>query len=130
MRVVPASTAVLLLLPLAAYALLRRRTKRRSKISQHEEHVLVIGAGSGVGRAIAVRYAVRGTRVCLVSRGEASLLEAYKEVVSEAEFALPKLKKGVSERVLCVTADFSNAEDMVRVREFLRNSEHTPQCEA
>ena len=92
--------------------------------------MLVIGAGSGVGRAIAIKYAVRGARVCLVSRGEASLLEAHKEAISEAEFAQPKLRKGVSERVLCVTADFSNAEDMVRVREFLRNSEHTIQCEA
>lgn len=130
MRAISTTTALLLLLPLAAYALIQNRHRRRrrvrtAKLRPRGEHVLILGAGSGVGRALAVRYAERGAWVCLVSRGGAALQEAREEVVSAARrMGLVHRDGSPEDRVLSVEADFSSAEDMVRVRDFLGKGEH------
>lgn len=116
-------TSFLFLLPLAAYAFLsrrRRRTARTRKLRPYEEHVLVLGASSGVGRAIAVRYASRGAHVCLVSRGGSGLEQALEEAKRAASTSRPLVPgTNMGDRVACFEADFSNAEDMVRAREYL-----------
>ncbi|MGA9598685.1 MAG: SDR family NAD(P)-dependent oxidoreductase, partial [Methylocystis sp.] len=40
------------------------------------KHVLITGASSGIGRALAVRYAQEGARLELFGRNEARLREA------------------------------------------------------
>jgi NADPH:quinone reductase-like Zn-dependent oxidoreductase len=74
---------------------------RPSKVPHLSERVLVLGATSGIGRAIALQYAERGARVCMVGRRQVKL----DEVMSEC-----------GDRCLAVRGDFSNVEDMVRVR--------------
>ncbi|KAI1397898.1 NAD(P)-binding protein [Hypoxylon fuscum] len=81
----------------------RTRTPRRySSVRPNEERVLIIGASSGLGRAVAKQYATRGARLCIVAR--------------RAE-QLSALAKDCGEKCIWVVADFSKAEDMVRVRE-------------
>ncbi|KAI0844256.1 NAD(P)-binding protein [Daldinia vernicosa] len=75
---------------------------RQSSICPTEERVLIIGASSGLGRAVAKQYAVRGARVCLVARREEPL---------------SKLAQECGEKCFWVVADFSDVQDMVRVRE-------------
>ncbi|KAI8959386.1 NAD(P)-binding protein [Daldinia sp. FL1419] len=75
---------------------------RQSKICPTKERVMVIGASSGLGCAIAKRYAARGARVCLVARREEQL---------------SKLAQECGEKCFWVVADFSNVQDMVRLRE-------------
>jgi len=67
---------------------------------------VIIGATSGIGRAIAKEYALRGAKVCVVGR-RANLL---KEVEGE-------LKQLPTPSVLAIEGDFTHAEDMVRVRQ-------------
>ncbi|KAK6956065.1 hypothetical protein Daesc_001335 [Daldinia eschscholtzii] len=75
---------------------------RQSRIRPTEERVLIIGASSGLGCAVAKRYAARGARLCLVARREEQLSNLAREC---------------GEKCFWVVADFSNVEDMVRVRE-------------
>lgn len=90
---------------------LLRKPKRPSKIPKHTERVLILGATSGIGREIAHQYAKRGARICIVGRRE-NLID---EVVSECQGILDQ----VGMRCLGVRADFSNVEEMVRVRGFV-----------
>ncbi|KAF6829538.1 short-chain dehydrogenase reductase sdr [Colletotrichum musicola] len=95
-------------LALAALALLlaqqklasqsRRRDKR---LAHSEERVLVIGASSGVGRAVAKRYAARGARVCVVARREADIRTLADEC---------------GDRCIWHVADFCNVDDLVALR--------------
>ena len=84
---------------------LRSRASRRSrKVTPTDERVLILGASSGVGHAIAKKYAARGARVCVVAR--------RAEQVSA-------LAQECGDKCIGQAADFSKAEDMVRVREVL-----------
>jgi NADPH:quinone reductase-like Zn-dependent oxidoreductase len=93
-----------------------RRMQRASKLPPAYERVLVIGASSGIGRAVAHLYASRGARVCVVARREAELQNVMEECRASS------IKGGHSEfqaggrRIIGVTADFTNVDDMVRVR--------------
>ncbi|KAL7621739.1 hypothetical protein AAE478_009066 [Parahypoxylon ruwenzoriense] len=78
--------------------------RRQASISPTEERVLILGASSGLGRAVAKRYAARGARVCAVARRTEPLLQLAREC-------------GV--RCIWMTADFSNVGDMVRLRDML-----------
>lgn len=97
----------------AAFRLIPRAPPRHKQISPEDEHVLIIGASSGVGKELAKMYAKRGSRVCLVSRNEEQLKEAEKECLKEAMVG----------KVFSVVADFSDVEDMVRVRDTIHQSE-------
>ncbi|ORY70514.1 short chain dehydrogenase [Pseudomassariella vexata] len=90
-----AATAI----PIYIFARLGRKLR---VLNSSEERVLILGASSGVGRAIAQQYARRGARVCIVAR------RAEKISALAAECG-----KGCIWEV----ADFTAAEDMVRVRD-------------
>jgi len=68
-----------------------------------EQHVLVSGAGSGIGRAVALRLAVGGARLCLIGRRTAAL----RETAAMAERA------GAS-RVIARSADIRDARALAR----------------
>lgn len=76
---------------------------RPSVIPHTSERVLILGATSGIGREIALQYAARGAKVCVVGRRQALL----DEVVEEC---------GGGERCVGVRGDFGDVGDMVRVR--------------
>ena len=105
------SHPLLLALP-ALYILhktLRRPTRLR-KVTHDEERVLILGASSGIGRAIAERYAKRGARVCIVGRRQ--------DQVDEVMLSCRGLSStGTDNTILGTAADFANAEDLVKIRE-------------
>ncbi|KAI0370359.1 NAD-P-binding protein [Pilatotrama ljubarskyi] len=107
---------------LISQRLLRNFRQRRSRrLPRTHERVLIIGASSGIGRAIAHEYASTGSRICLVGRREQQLAQVAEECVK----LLPSITaEGASDKsnvVLHVKADFNSVEDMVSVREKLEN---------
>ncbi|KAF9491629.1 NAD(P)-binding protein [Pleurotus eryngii] len=82
---------------------------RHKKIPKKDERVLIIGASSGIGRSVAHEYAARGAKVCVVGR-RADLL---KTVLEECDTL------GEEGRTTCLAADFTNVEDLVRLRQFI-----------
>lgn len=92
----------LLALAIPTIHLLRRITARRRRKLASAERVLVLGASSGVGHAVARQYARRGARVCVVAR------RADKINALAAE---------CGNSCMAVAADLSVVGDMVRVRE-------------
>ncbi|KAI1841493.1 hypothetical protein JX265_009940 [Neoarthrinium moseri] len=100
-----AFTALAVVLPaLVISHRLLARNHRPQSIKRTEERVLVLGASSGVGRALARKYADQAARVCIVARREADLAVLAEEC---------------GENCIWEAADFSNVDDMVRVRERL-----------
>lgn len=91
------------------YVEVNKRTRRLPKIG---ERVLILGASSGVGRAMARQYAARGARVCVVGRREALLLEVRDECI-KVQLAIPGLEY---QGIVAVTGDFTSVEDMVNIR--------------
>lgn len=110
-------------LPLLALFLIRNNRRLRTrKVPPHDEHVLILGASGGVGRVLAVQYARRGAHVCLVARNQNELDAAGVECQDALACEGPYVDtKG---RVITLVADFSNVEDMVRVRERLQAGMH------
>jgi len=107
---------VILALSIPVFLFSRRLLRgpgRTQKIPRDQERVLVLGASSGIGRAIALEYAARGARVCVVGRREQEL----KKVQDECSL----LQSGDKSRIFSVAADIVNVEDMVRVRTALEN---------
>ncbi|KAI2605283.1 NAD(P)-binding protein [Hypoxylon fragiforme] len=107
----PLAAGTTLLIVAATVHLARRIIKTRSprrhrSIRPSEERVLIIGASSGLGRAIAKKYATRSARICIVARRAEALSVLAKECGEQ--------------QCIWEVADFSNVEDMVRVRERLR----------
>lgn len=93
---------------LAAFFVLRRiiraQNQRSKRIPPAEERVLILGASSGLGRALARQYAARGARVCAVARRREPLVELAREY---------------GDRCLPFVGDFTEAGDMERLRELL-----------
>lgn len=90
-------------LAIPAIHLLRRMSSlRRQRSLPSPERVLILGASSGVGHAIAQRYARRGARVCVVAR-RADKIHALAEECGD--------------ECIGIAADLSVVEDMVRVRQ-------------
>ncbi|KAJ7591475.1 hypothetical protein C8J56DRAFT_1014096 [Mycena floridula] len=86
------------------------RPRRPFKLSKVGERVLVIGATSGIGKDIALQYATRGARLCVVGRRSdlvKTVAESCQALANDAT------------NVTGITADFSSVDDMVRVRETL-----------
>lgn len=65
-----------------------RQSSRRAPAVRREEVVVVTGAGAGVGRATARRFARDGARVALLGRGEQALAAARREVEAQGGRAL------------------------------------------
>ena len=91
-----------------------RTPRRLKKVRPAGERVLVLGASSGIGRAVANLYAARSARVCVVGRRKDKLDEVVEECRrTDCE---NRDSGGV---VIGVAADFANVKDMVRVRDIL-----------
>lgn len=97
-----AAAALALAIP-TLYLLRQRSRQKRGHVPN--ERVLILGASSGVGQAIARRYAQRGdgVRICVVAR------RADKIQALTAECG--------GDRCLGIVADLTVVEDMVRVRD-------------
>jgi NADPH:quinone reductase-like Zn-dependent oxidoreductase len=90
------------------YALLKKRATRTRQIALASERVLVLGASSGIGKEIALKYARRGAHLCIVARRK----EVLASVLQECQAV-----NGGSASVIAVAADFSNVDDLVNVRD-------------
>ncbi|PPR06550.1 hypothetical protein CVT26_000728 [Gymnopilus dilepis] len=104
------TTFAILPLLFVRHCVLRKPTRPR-KVPKIGERVLVLGASSGVGRTLAKQYVTRGARVCVVGRRKALLDEVKRECYG----TMPSLGSS-SQDVLSIAADFTKAEDMVKVR--------------
>ncbi|WWC72898.1 uncharacterized protein I206_106862 [Kwoniella pini CBS 10737] len=84
---------------------------RETIISPSEERVVLLGASSGVGRDLALAYAKRGAKVCIVAR-RADALEKVK--IQCIDLGIPQ------DNILVVPADITSTEDLINVRETVR----------
>jgi short-subunit dehydrogenase len=80
------------------------------KYEWKERVVLITGASSGIGRALAVELGRRGARVGLTARREEELLRVAEEVVRAGG------------KALALAADVRNAQELNRVAERVRES--------
>jgi NADPH:quinone reductase-like Zn-dependent oxidoreductase len=106
--------------------ILRPKLARRLRtVPQTSERVLILGASSGIGRAIAHLYAARGARVCVVGRRKAKVDEVVEECV---RCCREREGDSASEagKVFGLAADFANVDDMVRVRAALEMGAYAP----
>lgn len=87
--------------------------KRQRRVAATEERVCILGASSGVGRALARLYAARGARVCVVAR-RAELLDTLVRECGGGDGDGDE-----DRRCLSVVADAAQPDDMVRVRDAL-----------
>ncbi|TFY54112.1 hypothetical protein EVJ58_g9049 [Rhodofomes roseus] len=111
-----ASVLALALAVLFVSRRLLRRSARATKVSKRDERVLILGASSGIGRALAHEYARRGARVCVTARRTDEL----KKVVEECSWLQETTGASAKEtRVLSVVADFTNVDEMVHLRDVL-----------
>ena len=98
---------------------LNRKSLRPSRVSPTTERVLIVGASSGIGRALAKQYATRGASLIVVGRRE----HLINEVAEECRAAGAGMAVGIA-------ADFTNVDDMVRVRELVMTGEGVLLCQA
>lgn len=70
---------------------------------QQDQHYVITGGGTGIGRAIAMRLAEEGAKVTLMARTEASLQSVVSEIQSQG---------GTAQYITC---DISNQTEMQRV---------------
>lgn len=108
----PASTWTLFLALPVLYGVVKLIGKRRRNfdIPHANERVLILGASSGIGRTIAHQYAIRTGNICVVGRREDKVTTVLNEC---------KARNSEAKGFLGISADFSSAEDMVRVRTIL-----------
>ncbi|KLO20018.1 NAD-P-binding protein [Schizopora paradoxa] len=103
--------SLLLAVPLAIPFLNNVSSRRTRRISHAQEYVLILGASSGVGRELALQYAARGARLCIVARREAELQKAHAECLAAAS--------GKGGQVTMAVLDASDAEQMLSLRDKL-----------
>ncbi|KZT52167.1 NAD(P)-binding protein [Calocera cornea HHB12733] len=113
------------------YLLLTSSTNRPETVKKREERVLVLGGSSGIGKEIAIRYAKRGARICVVARREDGLEELKQrclKILARRPARSVKGKEGEErevlpeEEVLVMTGDIASVEDMVRVRKAVHDA--------
>ncbi|KAI9450502.1 hypothetical protein BJY52DRAFT_1302195 [Lactarius psammicola] len=113
------TTTLALCCLIPAWAIYKSLTKQRSRrpelVPHSEERVLILGASSGIGRVLALKYAERGAKVCVVARRSAEL----ELVQSECEAVVR-----VPEAVFSVCADFTDAEALIAVRNKIEEKWH------
>ncbi|KAI0749971.1 hypothetical protein C8Q80DRAFT_1218968 [Daedaleopsis nitida] len=91
--------------------------RRSHKLPHSKERVLILGASSGVGRAIAHRYASYGARVCVVARREEELAKVVEECKRfRAEATKAKKSEDAENVFLAVRADFAVVDDVLNLR--------------
>lgn len=104
----------------------RRKPKRLTVLSKHQERVVILGATSGIGRALAQQYAKRGAKVCIVGRRSDLLAEVKTECwilrdpSVDKSAILPASHVAPKDPVFAVQADFTVPEDAVHIASLLR----------
>ena len=112
--------AVALFAAFVAYHMWPSKPRRSSKLPRSQERVVILGASGGIGRALALKYAQEGARVCVFARREPELLK----VAEECKVVAPKpALHGEDENVLFVRGDFTVIEDMVHLRTKVQEGE-------
>ncbi|KAH9018342.1 hypothetical protein EDB84DRAFT_1403913 [Lactarius hengduanensis] len=91
------------------------RSRRPELVPPSGERVLILGASSGIGHVLALKYAERGAKVCVVARRSAEL----EQVRSECEVVAR-----VPDAVFSVCADFTDAEALIIVRNKIEEKWH------
>lgn len=107
------SSAAIIPTLLLLRAFLRKRGRRTGQISPSTERVLILGASSGIGKEIALKYARRGARLCIVARRK----EALESVLQECKM------DGGSGSAIAVAADFSNVNDLIKIRDTIERGQ-------
>lgn len=90
---------------------------RPNVIPVNTERVLVVGASSGVGRAIALKYAKRGAQVAVMGRRKPEL----DKVVEEC-------KDAGSSKVLAVVGDFADVDAILNARKAIEKGKSSTSC--
>ena len=103
---------------------MRLRSTRTKKVPNKNERVVILGASSGIGRALAHEYARRGARVCVTARREDELTKVVEECKA---LEGGSVNQGVQDNVRAVAADFTNVEEMVHLRDVLDQGK-SPNC--
>ena len=83
-------------------------------MAREQERVVILGASSGIGRCIALEYAARGARVCVVARREKELTNVCEECRSRG---------AASTRIIMLVADYTQPDDLVSLRELVCKGE-------
>jgi hypothetical protein len=91
---------------LLLHTLLKKRGTRTRQISPSTERVLILGASSGIGKEIALKYARRGARLCIVARRKEVLESVVQECLAGASPAT----------AIAMAADFTNTDDLIDIR--------------
>ncbi|KAF9046539.1 hypothetical protein BJ165DRAFT_1173104 [Panaeolus papilionaceus] len=116
-----ALTLGILSLAFTLHKLVNSKPSRKAQIAAHKERVVVLGATSGIGREVALQYARRGARVCIVGRRKELVDEVEGECTAQRNAVLgirgPIYEEGKA--VIGTVGDFTSAEDMVRLRELI-----------
>ncbi|ORX99246.1 NAD(P)-binding protein [Basidiobolus meristosporus CBS 931.73] len=76
------------------------------RLPPNEERVVIIGASSGLGKSLALKYAKRGARLIICARREAQLMEVKEECLS----------LGTTSAVEYVVADVTLKDDLEKVK--------------
>jgi NADPH:quinone reductase-like Zn-dependent oxidoreductase len=101
------SVAIIPTLTLLLHTLLKTRGTRTRRVPPSGERVLILGASSGIGKEIALNYARRGARLCIVARRKELLASVLQDCQTN----------GCSTSAIAVAADFSNADDLIDIRD-------------
>ena len=95
------------------------RRNRTRKVQRTDERVLILGASSGVGRALAHMYAQRGARVCVVGRRKKEIEEVELECQT-----IQKIKESEDDRkAFSYCGDFADPEQMIMLRDVIQAGE-------
>ncbi|KAI0763301.1 NAD-P-binding protein [Trametes elegans] len=95
------------------------KSRRSDRLPHSEERVVIIGASSGIGRALAHKYASAGARLCIVARREAELAKVGDECQALAAQSR-RLSTGegtTRHHIVTVQADFTTIDDMLTLRQ-------------
>ena len=92
---------------------------RQRTIPLKDERIVIFGASSGIGRSIALEYARRGARICIIARRRPELETLKEEITS---LSASSAKETAWHEPLIVIADATKPEDVLRVREEVNTS--------
>lgn len=109
---------------LLLHTFVKKRGARTRQIAPSSERVLILGASSGIGKEIALKYARRGAHLCIVARRK-DVLESVRQECQA---------NGNPASTIALAADFSSVNDLIDIRDTIErgslpsvqlNSTHT-----